>query len=267
MDKSRKAIQAAARAGYFSRGLVYTIISLFALLAAFGSGSNKDTKGALETILQQPFGMVLIAALILGLVGFVVWRLIQSILDADDHGTGIKGLTVRLALFVSALTYGALALYALRLIGLWGSSGGDGGSSKSPLSPLVHFVGPQILAGGVSLVFLGIALAHWWKAFSGKYEKHFDENEAPMTALHVVAIAGLAARGVVFLVLSIMIWIGVAEADSPESDMPGVKDALQYVQDLPFGAYLLGGLAVGLFLFSCYSFFEARWRRVKAGNF
>lgn len=266
MKTSRKFIQAAARAGYFSRGLVYSIISLFALLAAVGAGSNKDTKGALQTLLQQPFGQILVAALIMGLLGYVIWRLIQSILDADNHGAGLKGLTVRLALFVSAFTYGALALYALDLLGVWRTSQG-GGSSGSPFSPLVSFVGPQLLAAGVAALFLGIALAHWWKAFTGKYEDHFDKRETPMKVLHVVAVAGLAARGMVFLVLSAMLWIGASEADSPEDDLPGVKDALQYVQDLPFGKYLLAGLAIGLFLFSVYSFFEARWRRVNADHF
>lgn len=257
----KKAIQAAARGGYFSRGLVYAIIAFFAVLASVGAGSNKDTKGALSTLLQQPFGTVLVIALVLGLFGFVIWRLIQALGDADHHGHDPKGLVIRLALFTSALTYGTLALYAMRLAGVPGLGGG-GGDSGSFGGEIIATIGSRNLAIVFALTFLGIAVAHWWKAFRGNYQDHFDLSEVPTVPLKIVAVAGLTARGIVFLVLSAMLWLGAAKAPEDGGDVPGVKDALEYVQDLPFGRFLLFGLGVGLFLFSAYSFFEARWRRV-----
>ncbi|MHA7775733.1 DUF1206 domain-containing protein [Roseibium sp. M-1] len=253
-------IQGAARAGYFSRGVVYSIVGVFAVLASFGAGSSKGTKGALVTLLSQPFGTVLVAVLVAGLFGFVVWRSVQAVLDADDHGLDLKGVVVRLALLGSAVTYGALALYALGLLGLMTS----GGSNPLPkvIAALAGLLGINLLAWLLSLVFFGIAAAHWWKVYSGKYSRHFDGSSAPMGAIHIISALGLSARGVVFALLAAMVWLGIKGPSTSEGELPTTQDALHYIQDLPFGQALLFVLALGLLIFAAYSFAEARWRRV-----
>ena len=75
-----------ARAGYAARGLIYLVIGIFAIGAAFWSFEKKDTKGAVLEVLQLPLGMALIIALLIGLAGYVGWRLVQAIFDTDDHG-------------------------------------------------------------------------------------------------------------------------------------------------------------------------------------
>ncbi|MEE4013081.1 DUF1206 domain-containing protein [Roseibium sp. FZY0029] len=253
-------LQAAARAGYLSRGVVYGVVSFFAILASIGAGSSKGTKGALVTLLSQPFGSVLVAVLVAGLFGFVVWRLVQAVLDADNHGWSAQGIVVRLALLASAATYSALAIYAIGLLGLTGSGGGK--LLPNVLNAVSQGLGQRLFVAGLSLVFLGIAAAHWWKAYSGKYTKHFDENEAPMRVVHVVSVLGLGARGVVFALLSAMIWLGIEGAATAEGDLPSTLDALRYIQELPYGRIMLFALAVGLMIFAIYSFVESRWRRV-----
>lgn len=257
---SRPWIQLVARAGYFARGVVYAIVSFFAILASLGAGSSKGTEGALASLLSQPFGHVLTAVLIAGLAGFVVWRGVQALLDADDHGVDPKGLAIRAALLASAISYAALAVYALGLLGL--STGGGGTFSFDAFSTVAQWVGPRRIALALSAIFLGIALAHWWKVADGKYSRHFDRTECPMPLLHAVSILGLGARGVVFALLSLMLWFGVENAPSSPSDIPSTRDALHYLQDLPFGRVLLFAQAAGLLIFAFYSFFEARWRRV-----
>ncbi len=253
-------LQAAARAGYLSRGIVYGIISFFAILASIGAGSSKGTKGALVTLLSQPFGSVLVAVLVTGLFGFVVWRLVQAILDADNHGRDLQGMVVRLALLASAATYSALALYAIGLLGITGTD--DGKLLPGLMNAVSQALGQRVFVTGLSLVFLGIAVAHWWKACSGRYSKHFDENEAPMRIVHVVSVLGLGARGIVFALLSAMIWLGIEGASTSGGDLPSTLDALKYIQGLPYGQVMLFALAVGLMVFAIYSFVESRWRRV-----
>lgn len=259
MVQGAKWLKPLARTGYFARGVVYTIIGFFAVLAAVGSAENKDTKGALDTLLNQPFGTVLIAVLIIGLVSYAVWRLFQSIMDPDEHGTDPKGLAVRIGLLTSAFTYTLLAFYALSMIAFSGS--GSGGDGESPAQMIAGFVGSRPVSLGLALIFAGVAIAHWVKAAKRKYADHLKASDQVMAYIHPISIAGLAARGGVFAILSVMlVFRGLTAEDG--SGTPGIKDAMEFVQDLPFGAVLLAAMGAGVIMFAAYSFAEAIWREI-----
>ena len=93
-----------ARAGYSARAVVFFLVGGLALFSGL-SGGESDTKSALDTLLQQPFGKVWVGLVALGLLGFVAWRLAQSIGNADRHEHDAKGIAVRSALLGSALVY------------------------------------------------------------------------------------------------------------------------------------------------------------------
>jgi hypothetical protein len=229
-------------------------------LAAWGSGSETDSKGAIQTLLAQPFGTVLVWGLVIGLCGYVGWRLIQAILDPDDHGHGPKALTIRVALLVSAFAYGTLALYALSLLGVMGGSGDGGNSSFAQM--LNGIVGARLVTFALGVIFAGVAAAHFWKALTQKYEEHFDAGEQAMQIVHPMAMIGLTGRGAVFAVLAILLFYRMLASGTPQGESPGLRQAMQFLQGLPFGWALLAAMGVGLLAFALYSFFEARWRRI-----
>lgn len=249
-----------ARFGYASRGVVYVIIGFFAVLSGLGTQSGKDSRGALRTILEQPFGKVLIGILILGLIGLVIWRLIQSLLDTDSHGWSPKGLAVRGGLLASAITYALLTTYALSLVGLLEFARSD--SSLSIADRLAGVIGTKPVLIIMLLVFSGVALAHWYKAATSGYAKHLQTEEAPMEYVHPIAIAGLTARGTVFAIIAVLLFYRVMTYSPSETEAPGLNEALSFVQQLPFGAFLLVLLGCGLLLFATYSFIEAIWRDI-----
>ena len=81
-----------ARLGYAARGIVYAILGGIALL---GAGAEASPEGAFSTLLTQPLGRVLLGAVALGLVGHVLWRLAQAILDADHQGSTAMAMAIR----------------------------------------------------------------------------------------------------------------------------------------------------------------------------
>lgn len=72
-------LEALARVGYASKGVVYATIGLLALSVALGrGGATTDAKGALLRLQDLPLGNVLLWLLVLGLIGYALWQLIRT---------------------------------------------------------------------------------------------------------------------------------------------------------------------------------------------
>lgn len=257
--KPRKWLRLLARWGYASRGVVYLLIGGLALLASFGAAEETGTRGALLTLMTGSAGPLLLLVLAAGLMSHAGWRLLQSVLDADDLGLAWRGLVVRAGLFASALSYGALALSALGLAGLAEAGSGEGGRNPA-VAWLVALTGSW---GGtiiLSLVFAGIAVAHVWKAVTAGHAKYVHPPPRYSNLVDLVAIGGLTARGAVFATIAFLLW--ARRLDYGSASIPDTETVLSWTGSLPWGGPVLAGLGVGLILFCLYSFAEAAWREV-----
>src|SRR3954465_14462164 len=95
-----------ARFGYASKGVVYLIAGLFTARAAFGLGGQAtDKNGALLTILAGPFGKLALALIGIGLIGYILLRFVQALLDPEHKGTDAKGVAQRVGYVLSGLFY------------------------------------------------------------------------------------------------------------------------------------------------------------------
>jgi hypothetical protein len=77
------------------------------------------------------------------------------------------------------------------------------------------------------------------------------------------ARAGLAARGVVFALIGIL--LGQAALRKGPEESPGLQGALQTLRQQPYGAYLLGAVALGLAGYGIFELVRARYRRIHPG--
>ncbi|MCB2053292.1 MAG: DUF1206 domain-containing protein [Geminicoccaceae bacterium] len=264
------AVVGLARFGYAARGVVYVIVGGLATLAAFGSGgSTTDSRGALRTLLGQPFGEVLLGIVAAGLLAYALWRAIQATLDVDDHGTDAKGLAVRAGLAVSAVTHVALAVFAASLIftlahsGGGAQSGGGGGGGDWTATVMrqpfgrwaVGFAGLCVIGAGIAMIVKGIRKG---------YEKRFAVDWGHAPVLGPVCRFGLIARGGVFLITGSFFITAAWQADPDEAQ--GLAGAMRVVQDQPFGWALFSLLALGLLAFGLYSMIEAYYRTFDIGD-
>lgn len=249
-----------AKSGYAARGLLYVLIGSLAFLEATGNGGEStDSKGALDQVLQAPGGFIVLWLIAASLVGYSAWRLVQSILDADDHGTGARALLVRSGLFVSALTHLALAYTAGKAAWKASSSGG-GSSSEGAVAVILGWPGGPWIVAAIGIIIGGAGVAHILKAIKEKYKKHFAVDSDVMSKLNFICKFGLLARGFVFFVIAGMFIYAAITQDSDRAG--GLKDVLDTVSGQVYGPYLLGALAIGLLSFGVYSSVEAMYRKI-----
>jgi hypothetical protein len=82
----------------------------------------------------------------------------------------------------------------------------------------------------------------------------------------IIAIArfGLAARGVVFSIIGFFL-IQAARHYDP-SEVRGLGEALQVLAQQPYGAWIMGIVALGLIAYGIYMIIQGRYRRLDTGG-
>jgi hypothetical protein len=260
----REWLENLARLGYASRGIIYALIGVFALLAALGQagGGTTGTKGAIASILNAPGGWVLVLVVALGLLGYSAWRFCQAVFDADAHGSGGKALVIRTGLFVSGITHLLLAIWAAKLSVGNASRGGSGGSQESLVSTLMSQSFGQWLVGALGIILIGVGLAQFLKGHGEKFEKYFSWDQETRRKLVPFCKFGLYTRGVIFAIVGG--FVTYAAVTTNPSNAGGLEEALNWLQSQAYGPWLLGAVGVGLVCFGVYSVVEAVYRRVQA---
>jgi hypothetical protein len=125
MSGDRRIFEWMARIGYAARGIVFLIVGAFMALAVAGLGRRGvESKEALRALLTHPFGEVLLGVIAVGLLCFALWRLAQSLLDADHCGTELKALARRTMYGSTALFYLAFASIVVQMM-IGSDSGGN----------------------------------------------------------------------------------------------------------------------------------------------
>lgn len=260
-------IERLARFGYAAKGVVYAIVGLLAAQAAFGAGGRTtDTKGALSAIVTQPFGKFLLSLVAIGLIGYVIWRFVQAIKDPEQKGTDAKGLAQRVGYAANGLIYASLALSAIGIV-IGSGSAGNSNSSQDWTAKLLSQPFGQWLVGIVGAFVIGLGFYQFLKAYKAKFRKEMDLSQVSNTHKEwIMAIArfGLAARGVVFSVIGFFL-IQAARQYDP-SEVRGLGEALQVLAQQPYGAWIMGIVAIGLIAYGIYMIIQGRYRRLDTGG-
>jgi len=253
-DRPAKWIERLARSGYAAKGIVYMLIGILAFQAAFNWGGQvTGSKGAFRTIASQPFGKVLLFLVAVGLYGYVVWRFTQAFRDPEHNDKGLSAFGRRASYFISGLIYGSLATVAMRIVfsSPSGSSGGDSTTQRTA-SVLSEPFGQWLVAlGGVVIVAYGFYC--FYKAYSTKFRRQLKLAEmSPKEEKWSTRIGrfGLTAKGVVLVIIGYF-FIQAARASAPNQART-TEGALQTIQQQPYGAWLMGIVALGLIAYGIH---------------
>jgi Domain of Unknown Function (DUF1206) len=264
-------IERCARGGYGARGVVYLTIGALAAAAAFGLGGGAtDMRGAIHAlggVLAGPLGRALLGALAAGLAGYAAWRLVMATVDPecrpDRRGRWYR-VFVRLGYLGSAAIHVKLAYEAARLA--LGAGATQGHFTRGAIAwvltvPLGRWL---VMATGAGIVVAG----GWqcWRAAASDVCRRLDVGRLgppASTTIGAIGRAGIASRGVVFVVLGMLLMHAGWRYDPDRAD--SLADAIREIGawrlDAPLGG-LFGAVALGLAAFGVWELLQARYRRI-----
>lgn len=252
-----------ARIGFAARGVVYCLVGGLAALAAFGAGGGVGGgKSALRSVLEQPFGAVLLLAIGAGLVCFAAWRVIGAAFDADSRGRSAKARATRALQAISGVVYLGLAATAANLALGRGGGGAEDQMAQDWTEWLMAQPAGAWLVGAIGLGLVGGGFGYGWKAWKGDVMRRLAPPPGATDWVRHVGRAGYAARALTFVIIGGFVVTAALHADSDE--VRGLGGALQALRAQPYGWALLFVTAAGLFAFGFFGLVQARYRRIDA---
>ena len=131
--------------------------------------------------------------------------------------------------------------------------------------PVRHAPGEGEIAAleiaGAAVIALAVAWAYrhvWNKAFMQRLDRYSMSAEVK-TGVERAGQAGYAARAIVAAITGVFLIVAGAEHDPQEA--VGLSGALGALAGEPWGQAVLWVVAIGLFLYGCFCFAEAKYRR------
>lgn len=254
-----------ARLGLVVRGLLYLVVAFLAVRVAQGNwGARADKQGALQTILRQPLGRVLLVGFAVGFAGYAVWRFVEAAAGPPGEEDGAKLRFKRVGYAARGGLYTAFFVSAVKLL-IWTTEVPDP-QQATWTSRVQGWPAGTWLIGLTGAAVVGGGLYMGWRGLSGTFRKRLKGGEmgpAERRWISGVAVVGMVSRMVVTVLIGALL-ISAATSHDP-SDAVGIDGALKRLADRSYGPTLLVVLAFGLAAYGLYSFAEARYRRVGVG--
>jgi len=255
------------RLGYVVRGALYAVMGLLALRIAMSKpdGQAVDLTGSVVFLIGNAFGKFVLLVIVVGLAAYSIWGLIRAIFDPLHRGSDPSGLVERLGFVSSAVSYGLIVVFALKI--LTGSGGTSTDSTQKTISSIIEHPEGGWLTVLIGVVAIGIGLGQWVEAYRAIFKR--DLKGAEMSdAQRKVTVAlgrfGMFARGLVFLIIG---WFIVqAGLHHDPGEVQGFGGAFTFLLAQPFGHLVLGIVAVGFIALGLHSLASARWIRLMGSS-
>lgn len=235
-----------ARAGYSAKCVVYCVLGILIVYSAFTlrGASNVSKKSVYQEILSTPFGSISLSLVAVGLACYVVWRLIQGVLNPDDLDmSSPKEVILRVFYFLSAVAYGSATYVAVDV--LIGLSGGQGSSKEQMGNSIMQETWGVFAAGALGLLVIAFAFIQFKHAYKRDFMDKFVLNEMSSSEKQHAKNAGTlgyAARGVIYTMVGGFIIHAAFMSDADKAG--GLSKALSTLIQQPFGPWLLGCLVL-----------------------
>lgn len=248
----------AARVGLTARGIVYILMGFLAFRVVGGTHAEVDQKSALDQILLQPGGRLLVGLMAIGFACYALWRFFESASGVTDEKRGMQS---RVISFVRGLIYSFLAVIAIAVIN--GSNQHQSTQQRGYAIDVMSRPGGRLALGVFGLIIVIVGLVALNDGIKYKFMRYFQgENLSHVERKWIRGLGriGITARGFVFAITGVLLIIAAWSHNA--SKATGLDGAIKVLRNQPNGGFLLGVVAVGLVIFGIYGLAEARYRHI-----
>ena len=253
-----------ARAGLAGRGVLYLVVALLAVHVAFGQERDQaDKQGALQAVVEQPLGGVLLLVLAVGFAGYALWRFVEAVVGPSDEDDARKAALKRVGYAGRGVLYTALFVSAVGLIRSSGQEAGSNDAEADITARVLEWPAGSWLVGAVGLAIVAGGLYVGWRGVSCQFRerlKSFEMGRGERRTVVRLGVVGMVTRMVVLVIIGILLVVAAIQHDAQEA--VGIDGALKRLAGRPFGTALLVLAALGLAAYGLYSLAESRYRRI-----
>jgi hypothetical protein len=256
------ALDVVTRIGFGAKGIVTILVGVLALRFALRRGGKiTGQEGAVELVLREPFGRLMLAVLAVGLAAYALWMFVAAFVDPERKGESFQGIAERLGFFATGIGYTLLAWTALSLLLGQRESGGGLDLQHVIATVLTPHVG-RLLVGLAGLVVMTAGVLQLRLGVTGRFRKLLRSGMSRLERL-VTGISGRVGYGTLGTLSLMAGWslVEVAVEYDP-SEASGWSEALWLLSGVGQGRWLLAAAALGLICYGLYFILQVRYRRL-----
>jgi Domain of Unknown Function (DUF1206) len=261
-----------ARVGWFAKGVVYVLLGALAVPIGWrgltGTASADDEAsqvGAVARIAESSLGSAALWAVGLGLMLYVLWRLVSIVLPTDGS---VKAWATRAGYAVSAVMYSLLAWTALSLArGQLAAAESEEGKVDRISRQLMESTAGRWGVGLLGVVIIVVGAVFVIRGASADFRDELEPGGVgPFSGEQIVTLGriGWTGRGCVMAVIG---WFLLRAAlDARPDEAVGFDGALRQMTSSTFGALIAVLVALALIVYGVFCLVASPKVRLKGAG-
>lgn len=243
--------------GSICTGIVYTGIGVIAVLSFLKLKRGGADESSLLVYLHTFFvGRVFVWLILSGMIGYILWRVYETIKDPYEYGSDAKGIARRIVIAMTSLADALIAYSAMQV--LFGTSASEKTGQPTAERNLARSIleadgGVAILISAGAILLL-VGLTQMGYVINRTYRERLDIRNLKrwkQSTIHVFAWAGHFARGIIVGIIGFsLIKAGLSEQ---EQYVVNTDKAFDFIGDhlgaVCFLVVAVGTICYGLFMF------------------
>jgi hypothetical protein len=241
--------------GCISTAIVYTSIGVIAILSFLRIKKGGAGENSLLVFFDRYFiGKLFIWIILLGMIGYIIWRIYETINDPYNYGTRLKGILKRSVIALSSVADALIAYIAIQA--LFGKGAREQTSQpaaqRETITNILANHWGQWLVITIGIITSIAAIVQFGYVITLSYMERLDIDHLARwkkSCIHVAAWAGHFARG--FILCIIGFFFIKAGMLKNAYYIVNTDKAFDFIRDDVGHVYFIG-VAIGTI---CYGFF------------